>query len=618
MNFPCPIQIPTLLCPGSDSPIDNFSSELPDQLYFVGVGYTPFNPWQPPPLGDGQFTAADCYGVEFSVASQEVANLLAQINPAICQGQQGSISAGGGGGAPLVRVPFYNERQTASGGCSSLSTFTIVIPAASFVVMAFPSQAVGAQAFVNAKALAYAQQQVVHFDFCATCTQVGSINLCLGQVYGSTNLFVMNGAAGNVSWSSTGLPPGIHLTPGTTTAITDSSGDSWVKVGGGIGGKWINLTTGVTQQGQPQGVSSGNTGTADLFGIPTQAGNYVFTVTGTASNGNSSTFKGTISVLGFTTTSPLPNGSICRLYTLPLDAAGGIGPYTFFDANIPGPIPYGLTIIQPNGILHGSLGAGAYQFTLGVRDSLGQECSQLFLLTFDPSATQPSITTATALPNGHANTSYFTPIAVTGGCPSSVPPAYTLAVVSGFLPSNFQLAYSGGWALLGYPGTGDVGSYSFTLKATDWAGQSISKAFTLTIDTNSVVTGSCVGGGPSASGSSPQLTPPGGSRSTAGSEMSNAAAINNLISNLAALGCTCPPLSVTVDPMGKNTTITNTSATCTITMLMVTGYGGPFAIGPGQVFNYNTAMLGLTGNPAYGVATFNLGGGVVFTTNYSS
>src|ERR1035437_110464 len=212
MNRLCPVSIPTERCPGSDSPILNFSSELPDQLYFVGVGYTPYDPYASPPLAGGTYTAANCYGVEFSVASQEIADLLAQANATICQGQNGG-GGGGGGGAPVVsRVPYFNTAQVSTGGCSSLSTFSYVVPAGSFVDMAYPDQAQGAEAAVNAKALAYAQQQVVHYDFCVGCTDPMNIKTCAGQVYSSTNLFVMNGAAGNVNWTSSGLPAGIHLT----------------------------------------------------------------------------------------------------------------------------------------------------------------------------------------------------------------------------------------------------------------------------------------------------------------------------------------------------------------------------------------------------------------------
>jgi hypothetical protein len=264
-----------------------------------------------------------------------------------------------------------------------------------------------------------------------------------------------------------------------------------------------------------------------------------------------------------------------------------------------------------NGALHGALSAGTYHFTLGVRDSLGQECGQLFVLTIDPSATQPSIPTASPLPNGHANHPYFTPISVTGGCSP-----YTMTVDSGTLPTTFQLAYSGGWEIFGYPGAGQVGNYSFVLKAIDWAGQTITKAFTLTIDTDVVVTGSCVNNGAIvASGISPQITPPGGSRPTAGAEMTQAAAISNLITNLQGLGCNCPPLQISVDPMGAHTTFTNISGTCTIT-LNVGGYNPDLSVGPGVTVDWGQQYFWTNGGWPSGLYHFHIGGGVTFDLTY--
>lgn len=619
MIFPCPVSIPTLLCPGSDAPIDNFSSELPDQLYFIGVGYTPYDPYRPPTPGGGVYTAANCYGVTFSVANQETANLLAQENAIICQSQNGGGNAVPGRQSLVQRVPFYNSPQSASGACSSLSVFTRTVPAASFVIMAFPDQGVGAQASVDARALAYAQQSVVNYDFCVGCTNdVGAIKLCLGQVYGSTNLFVMRGAAGSVHWSATGLPPGIQLRPGTTTAVTDASGDAWVKLGGNT---WMNLTTGARQQGQPQGTSASNTGTADLFGTATQAGNFTFTVTALAANGNSSTFKGTISVLGFTNTSPLPNGSICRLYNQILGAAGGTGPYTFFDAGIPGPIPNGLT--PANGILHGVLGAGAYQFTLGVRDALGQECSKLFLLTFDPSATQPSITTPTALPNGHSNQSYFTPIVITGGCPSSVAPPYILTLDSGTLPFAFQLAYSGGWEILGFPGPGQVGSYAFTLKATDWAGQSVLKAFTLTIDSDTVATIPCPSNG---SIQATATVSPGNDINghPYDQDAQNSRASVAAFNQLSGLGCPICNAAVATVPRTNGSTPSpnpngNTwNSTCPV-FLYITGIADDFGVKSlNGAINLYTLIQGYVGVPngVYQFRTLGGGGGTLLFSLY--
>lgn len=613
MNRLCPVSIPTERCPGSDSPILNFSSELPDQLYFVGVGYTPYDPYASPPLVGGTYTSADCYGVEFSVASQEIADLLAQANATICQGQNGG-GGGGGGGSPVVtRVPYFNTAQVATGSCSSLSTFSYVVPAGSFVDMAYPDQAQGAEAAVNAKALAYAQQQVVHYDFCIGCTDPMNIKACAGGVYSSTNLFVMSGAAGTVNWTSSGLPAGIHLVPGTTTAITDGAGDSWVRVGAN---RWMNLTTGATQTGTPQGVSSGNTGTADLFGTPTQPGNFPFTVTATSANGNSSTWHGIFSVLGFANPTSLPAQYLCNGINIPLLGSGGTAPYVFSFDPIFAPPPFGVDI--RNGVLIGSASVGTYTLHLIVTDSLGQGCSFPFSLTVTPSDTQPSFTTPNALPNGHATYSYFQNISVIGGCPipNKLPP-YVITLDSGSLPYTFSLAGGGASVvLMGFPGLAQMGSYGFTIRATDNAGQTVTRAFTLTIDSDASVTGSCANNpGISATGTAPQVAPVGGWRATAAAEKTQANAISNLITNLNALGCTCPPILVTVDPTGPHTTFTNTSGTCTIVMTTGGEYG-PQTLLPGAVFDlYNYGHFTIAVDPS-GTYTLGLGGGVSIAITY--
>lgn len=605
MNIPCRISISAGgACAGVDEPFLNVSSEAPDTLLFTGIGWTQYTPYAP--LGGGMFTVPMCFGVEFSATSQEEANLLASLNAIICGGAGVAPAVNGGTsvtpGTPVSNpnFPVYNRAQTATGACSSASTFTYTVPAGTFGLNANQSTAAAAQVAVDAHAMAYAQQRVSKYDYCLASTNNGngnnqslSVLACLGKVLGTTNLFVVPGASGTFNWTASGLPPGISLEPGTTVGVIDASGDEWVKVGGGIGGQWTNLTNGVTQQGQPAGTNSGNIGTADLLGIPTSPGNYGFTVTATATNGQTATtFSGTLSVLGFTNptpvapfTNPAPlSSNVCTLYTLALEAAGGTPPYTFaVDPSTS--LPSGLTLAY--GVLHGGVAAGTYNFNLLVTDSLQQQCSQACLLTVTPSATQPSITTPTALPNAHAGKSYSATISITGGCPAPTGPPYTLQVVSGSLPYAFQLGYSGGWAILGYPGLGQVGSYSFSLQATDWAGQTVIKPFTLTIDDNTVVNITCPGN-PSiqASGSA---APGGGQDQNCLNSLASAAAFNNLSS----AGCPLCSASVTSIPRTNSSTPSvnpdgntfNGAGGCTISFYLK-GYGA----------NNETDVHALTGN----------------------
>lgn len=96
MNRLCPTYI-NCIC--DDSGVLNTSSEAPDPLIFTGIGYTPNYVDRPPVLGpiESLAVAQDCYGVSFSVQSQEIADLLAEINAQFCV-----TSGGGAGGTPLT------------------------------------------------------------------------------------------------------------------------------------------------------------------------------------------------------------------------------------------------------------------------------------------------------------------------------------------------------------------------------------------------------------------------------------------------------------------------------------------------------------------------------------
>ena len=97
--------------------------------------------------------------------------------------------------------------------------------------------------------------------------------------------------------------------------------------------------------------------------------------------------------------------------------------------------------------------------------------------------------------------------------------------------------------------------------------------------------------------------------------MTQAAAINNLVSNLQALGCTCPPPTIAVDPSGNGTTFTNTSGTCTLT-ITVNVFPSSFTIAPGATFNYAAFFAAFNGSAPHGLFHFQIGGGIVFDTTY--
>lgn len=637
-TIPCPISIYAGKpgCDGVDEPVSNFSSEAPDRLYFTGIGFSIYNPYVPPPLGGGMYLVANCAGVEFSASSQQEANLLAQSSGVICQVTTGGGGIGVGGpgtGSPPIipvpnppptPVPVFNQAQTASNSCSSLATFTYTLPAGRFVKMAATSSAqdVGAaQTAVDAQALAYAQQRVINKSFCILPppTFLNNFPACVNVMMGYT--LTLGGTAPSAYWtvSSGSLPPGVSLSPTQPqTSVLDTNGDTWVYLPGAT---WVNLTTGETVTYTPAGQTTTTYATCDIVGTPTQAGNFTFTVRASALNGAIySEFPTTVTVLGFSNTNPLPHGTGCVMYNETLKGVGGTGPYTFTFNPLALP-PSSLTIL--NGILHGLPAPGTYAFDMIVTDRLNLQCKEHFSLTINATAAL-AITTDSSLPLGHKNSAYNVPIVVTGGCAP-----YVISLYSGSLPSSFSIRLGNPWYVLLGTVPNTIGTFSFTLKATDSLLQSVTKAFTVTIDDDLVVTGSCADNptndpnGPiTTTGMSPQITywphPP--YRLNANSEATLAAAINDLVGNLMALGCDCPPLMVNVDPSGANTSFSNASNSCTITARITYPSVSPynFSVGPGQSFNYGDWWHNSNGGYPNQDTTFNIGGGVSFTIHYST
>lgn len=95
----CPVVIN---CPCDDTGLQNTNSEDPDPLIFTGIGYTPAMTYRPQTLGqiDSSAIAQDCYGTAFSVASQLIADLIAEANAIACV-----TNGDGAGGAPLDPNP---------------------------------------------------------------------------------------------------------------------------------------------------------------------------------------------------------------------------------------------------------------------------------------------------------------------------------------------------------------------------------------------------------------------------------------------------------------------------------------------------------------------------------
>jgi hypothetical protein len=141
-----------------------------------------------------------------------------------------------------------------------------------------------------------------------------------------------------------------------------------------------------------------------------------------------------------------------------LEAAGGVGPYTWLIAE--GALPEGLSLDSATGTIAGSpVAVGIAEFTAEVTDSLGNVASKALSLTSEPA---PLVIVTTALPDAEYNKPYEAMLEATGG----IAP-YTWEVVAGTLPEGLELGAATGM-ISGTPTT--EGDYVATMKVTDSTG----------------------------------------------------------------------------------------------------------------------------------------------------
>jgi Putative Ig domain len=159
----------------------------------------------------------------------------------------------------------------------------------------------------------------------------------------------------------------------TTTTVPDATlGAAYTAPITATGGvpplKW-SLSSGTLPKGLALGSST--TDTVNITGKATTAGAYTFTVTVTDATGASNTsvpLQIVVSSLAFTTTSPLPSGTVGVAYVgVQFAATGGTSPYTFSVATGSN-LPAGLTLAA--GDLTGTPSTvGNYSFGISVTDS---------------------------------------------------------------------------------------------------------------------------------------------------------------------------------------------------------------------------------------------------------
>ena len=358
-----------------------------------------------------------------------------------------------------------------------------------------------------------------------------------GAAY-STTLVALNGTA-PYAWTSTALPAGLSLSAltgdisGTPTAsgtfsvtfsVTDASTptrtasrtltlvvsaapvvSTTVLQPGTIGialtrtilasGGSTPLSWALTAGSLQPGLSFSTGGV--ISGTPTAGGTATFTVSVTDAFGrvDDQQLSLTVDPLFVVTTSSLPEGGVGHLYSAALVATGGSGGYTW---SITGSLPAGLSVSTAGEITGTPTTLGSSTFTVVARDTSSRSSTRSLTIVI---AAAPTITT-TSLNNALTTSTFNYTLVASAGAG-----AESWSVVGGSLPAGASLSTSG--VLSGTVTT--VGSYTFSVRATDTLGRSDDQDLTLVVVTPVSVTTSSLAAGTTGSAYSLTLAATGGS-----------------------------------------------------------------------------------------------------------
>ena len=220
--------------------------------------------------------------------------------------------------------------------------------------------------------------------------------------------------------------------------------------------------------------------TGAITGTPTTAATTTHTFTLRDSSAPLQTVEQALNLtieppLAITTTS-LPDASISSSYNEPVETVGGIGALTF-SLVLPGTgtLPSTFSLNPTTGLISGTpiAPAGTFPFTVRVQDTSGQQDTKDLSVRVTP--TSPPQITTTSLPEGRIGQPYSARVQATGGIG-----ALAWAVSAGTLPSGLALNQSTG-VISGTPML-PVGTSSVTVRIQDAAGQSATKALSITIN----------------------------------------------------------------------------------------------------------------------------------------
>lgn len=310
--------------------------------------------------------------------------------------------------------------------------------------------------------------------------------------------YTQTGLSGTVTWSATGLPPGVTInsttgllsgtptTTGTYNIVITATGN-----GPCSGTQTFNntvvscptitvtpatlatITVGTffsqtfAQSGGTGTITWSSSGTLPpglnltgnvLSGTPTVSGTYTFTITASGNGPCSGSQTYTVTVGCPTITiNPvsLPAMTVGSVFSQTFTQTGGTGTFTW---SFTGTLPPGLSLNTTTGALTGTpTTAGTYTFTI-VGTNTAQNCSGS--RTYTVTVSCPTITVSpNTLPNAPIGQAYSQTVTQTGGTGT-----ITWSVSSGTLPTGVTLNSTSG-VISGTPTV--AGSYTFTITATD-------------------------------------------------------------------------------------------------------------------------------------------------------
>ncbi len=277
------------------------------------------------------------------------------------------------------------------------------------------------------------------------------------------------------------VAPGQVLNLGPSTLPGGTNGTAYSAAVTATGGTGTGYVYTVDSGSLPTGLNLNPT-TGAISGTSTAAGTFTFTVKAIDSAGNYQTKSYTVTIapgqvlnLGPATLANATNGSA---YSQTVVATGGSGTGYVYTLDS-GSLPTGLTPNGTTGVISGTpTSAGTYTFAIKAVDSAGNYQTRTYTLTVNAGgvlAIGPA-----ALPNGTNGAPYSQSVVATGGTGTG----YVYTLDSGSLPSGLTLDSASG-VISGTPSA--AGTYSFTVKAVDSAGNYQTKTYTVTIDPGAVL-----------------------------------------------------------------------------------------------------------------------------------